>query len=90
MTVLLGSHAFDVEPGDRSELLAGADSEFVLAVQDPAVSVLDDDSDDLSGMAWAELDELAVTSSQAARMAVPPRALGRAAGTGSGPAGQAP
>lgn len=68
MTVLLGAHAFDVEPGDRSEVLAGADSEFVLSVEDPVVGVLDDHGDDLSGMPRAELDELAVDHEASACM----------------------
>jgi hypothetical protein len=52
---LLGAHALDVEPGDWSEVVAGADSEF-----------LDDDGDDLSGMPRAELDDLAVDHEAAA------------------------
>lgn len=68
MTVLLGAHAFDVEPGDRPEVLAGSDSEFVLPVQDSVVGVLDDDGDDLSRMPRAELDELAVDHEAAARV----------------------
>ena len=68
MTVLLGAHAFDVEPGDRLAVLARPDGEFVLAVQALVVSVLDDDCDELSRMPRTELDGLTVDHEAAARM----------------------
>jgi hypothetical protein len=57
LTVLLGAHAFDVEPGDRFEVLARPDGEFGLAVQDAVVGVLDDDWDYISFLPRTDLDE---------------------------------
>jgi hypothetical protein len=43
--------AGDVQAGDRVEVAAGADGEFLLAVQDAQVGVFDDDGDELAGVA---------------------------------------
>jgi hypothetical protein len=50
--------AGDVKSGDRGEVASGPDSDFFFAVQDPKVSVFDDDGDDLAGVAGAEPDAL--------------------------------
>jgi hypothetical protein len=45
---------------------AGLDGEFLVAVQDPVVGVLDDDGDEFPGVAGSELDGLAVDHDPAA------------------------
>jgi hypothetical protein len=39
------------EPGDGGGVAAGFDGEFFLAVQDPLVGLLDEDGDELPGVA---------------------------------------